>query len=111
MPKLMKRKTKCQQEMEKATPKKESIELKLSFGPNEKYPCMADVLDVQKNSKFRRYISAKKDIAVGQAVLIEKSYISFGCAIDRVQCYTCLKEEQNSIACPKCTDVMFCSET
>lgn len=52
------------------------IELKLCFDPNEKYPCMADVLEVQKNSDFGRHIIAKSDIAVGKIVLIEKSYVS-----------------------------------
>lgn len=109
VPKLMERKAKCQQEMEKAASKKESIEPKLSFEPNEKHPCMANVLEVQKNTTFGRHIIVKNDIAVGETVLIEKSYVSLGCVIDGVLCYGCLKEERNFIACPKCTDVMFCS--
>lgn len=110
MQKLMKRKDECKQAMEKAGPKTDAIEIKLDFERNEKYPCMADVLDVQKNTEYGRHIIAKCDIGVGLTVLIEKSFISNGNAIDRVQCYGCLKEERNFIACPKCTDVMFCSK-
>lgn len=107
MQKLMKRKDECQQSMENAGPITDAIEIKLDFEPNERYPCMVDVLDVQNNAEFGRHIIAKSDIAVGKTLLIEKNYVSIGCATDRIQCYGCLKEEQNFIACPKCTDVMF----
>lgn len=112
MEKLMERKSECQQQqaMERAGSKTDAIEIKLDYERNEKYPCMADVLCIRKNTEYGRHVIAKCDIAVGLTVLIEKSFISLGDAFDRVQCYGCLKEEQNFIACPKCTDVMFCSK-
>lgn len=112
-PKLMRLKTKCEQLMHgihEITKKEDTIDCKLSFDPNEKFPCMADVLEVQTNEVFGRHVVASRDIDVGRIVLMEKNFLSLGCAPDRVQCYNCTKDEANFLACPKCTDVMFCSE-
>lgn len=114
MPKLMKRKTDCEhfKELRKnRLPKpKESFEPKLSFNPDEKFPCMADVLEIQQNDEFGRHVVAKCDIGVGETILVEENFISFACALDRIQCYNCLQSVKNFIACSNCNDVMFCSE-
>lgn len=109
MPKLMQRKAKCEGLMENAS-RRTKNDIKLSFNPNEQFPCMADALEIQKNYEYGRHVIAKHDIDVGQTVLVEKCLISLGCAPDRVQCYSCGAEDSNFIPCPKCTDVMFCSE-
>lgn len=109
IPKLMRRKAQCEQAMTKTVQKK-LVEPKLSFQPNEKFPCMANVLEVKQDIEFGRHIVVNSDINVGQTVLIEKGYISLGSAPDRVLCYNCMSGDQNFIACPNCTDVMFCNE-
>lgn len=109
MQKLVERKAKCERFLQTAT-KKEKCEIKLSFNANEKFSCLADVLDIQRSEKFGRHVIANQDIDVGKTILVEKCFISLGCAPDRVQCYTCTNEERNFIACPGCTDVMFCNE-
>lgn len=109
MEKLMERKAKCQCLMQGAT-KEEKDNLKLSFEPSVNFPCLGNVLEVRRNEEFGRHVIANCDIDVGKTVLIEKAYCSLGQAPDRFQCYTCTKEEANFIACPKCTDVMFCNE-
>lgn len=84
---------------------------KLSFEPNKHFPCMANVLDVEQNAKFGRYIVAKCGIDVGQTVLVEDCSVSGTAACnDQMQCDTCLHKKKNFIACSKCTDVMFCDE-
>lgn len=110
MQNLMARKDRCL-ELLQATPQPPEFQPRLSFAPNEQFPSMANVLDVQQNSEFGRHIVAKCDIDVGQTVLVERSFVSVAGSNDRVQCNTCLQTQKNFIACPKCTDVMFCDET
>lgn len=111
MPKLMQRKADCEAKIKGSFPKQKApFEPKLSFNPNEKFPCMADALEIQQNEEFGRHVIAKCDIDVGQTVLVEDNFVSFASAIDRIQCYTCLQAMKNFIACSNCTDVMFCSE-
>lgn len=108
MSKLMQRKANCQRSMQGTNERK--LEMKLSFNANAKFPCLIDGLEIRMNSEYGRHVIAGRDIDVGQTVLVEKCYVSLGCAPDRVQCYTCTKDEANFVACPKCADVMFCSE-
>lgn len=109
LPKLMQRKARCQGLMQ-GTSKEEKCSVKLSFDPSENFPCLANVLEIRRNEEFGRHVIANCDIHVGKTVLIEEAYCSLGQAPDRFQCYTCTTEEANFIACPKCTDVMFCNE-
>lgn len=107
--KLLQRKAKCQRLMQGAT-KEEEDDLQLSFEPSVNFPYVANVLEVQRNEEFGGHVVANCDIDVGKTVVIEKAYCSLGQAPDRFQCYTCTKEEANFVACPRCTDVMFCNE-
>lgn len=109
MPKLMARKAQCEHTM-KIIAQRKLTEAKLDFPKNEMFPCMANVLEVKQNAEYGRHIVANDDIDVGQTVLIEKGYISLGSAPDRVLCYHCMTGDKNFIACPNCTDVMFCNE-
>lgn len=81
----------------------------LDFQEHPKYPCLANVVDVQKNAKFGRHVVAKHDIDVGKVLLMETSFASVVQSEERT-CYTCLAESKNFIACPNCTDVVFCDE-
>lgn len=109
MGKLLVRKAKFQKAID-TTKQAPEFHPKLSFEPNERFPCMANVLDVQQNAEFGRHIVATQDIDVGQTVLVEESFVSVAACIDRIQCNTCLQTMKNFIACPKCTDMMFCDE-
>lgn len=108
MPKLMKRRARCVQKMKKA-PECVVFEPQLSFPPHERFPCMANAIEIQQNDKFGRHMVATRDIGVGETVVVEESFIAYAVCNDRVQCYTCLQSMQNFIACPYCTDAMFCS--
>lgn len=113
MSKLMQRKADC--ECKKRQNGNSAInnvfQLTLSFKPNEKFPCMADVLEIQQNEEYGRHIVAKCDIDVGKTILVEENFVSYANAYDRIQCDTCLQTSKNFIACIKCTSAMFCSET
>ncbi|KAJ6640900.1 hypothetical protein Bhyg_05833, partial [Pseudolycoriella hygida] len=45
---------------------------KLSYNADEDYPCMANVVEIQRNDIFGRHLVAKCDIPVGQTVLMEE---------------------------------------
>lgn len=81
----------------------------LDFQEHTKYPCVANVVDVQQNAEFGRYVVAKQDIDVGKVILMEESFASVVQSEERT-CYTCLGESKNFIVCPNCTDVVFCDE-
>lgn len=49
---------------------------KLSFTADERYPCMANVLEIRENDEFGRYIVAKCDIDVGKTVMVSRVYAS-----------------------------------
>ncbi|XP_031637912.1 SET and MYND domain-containing protein 4-like [Contarinia nasturtii] len=123
LPDLMKLKQECEGNLEKFKKMnnrschtqsygKRVIDPQLSFSPHEKFPCMANVLEIQENEEFGRHVVATCDIAVGQTVLVEENYVSQSSkSFNLVHCGTCLQYSGSLFPCSKCTDVMFCSET
>lgn len=107
MAKLEKRKNDCLKRIQNGE-QFERLEPKLDFEPNEKYPSMANVLDIKRDDTFGRYITAKEDIGVGKAVLIEKSYLCSASFYKEMRCNICSRSDTNLIACNQCTDVLFC---
>lgn len=110
MPKLLQRKADCEKLMKNHI-QPDSFDPKLSFDPSKKFPCMADVLEIQQNDEFGRHVVAKADIGVGQTILVEEAFVSIASGWDRVNCYDCLQTTRNFIPCSNCTDVMFCDDT
>lgn len=124
--KLQECKEKCQQKLLELcqTQCQISHPIRLSFPPNEQYPCMANVLEMKQNDEFGRHIVARQDIAVGQTVLIETDFISVHCVNDadddddngdiadddvEIVCDTCFKSQMNFVACDQCPGAAFCS--
>lgn len=83
---------------------------KLSFDPDEKFPCMANVLELKRNEEYGRHFVAKCDIDVGQTVVVDEPFASVYNAFDRSLCFTCALPMKNFIPCDNCTDAMFCGE-
>lgn len=108
MQKLETRKADCLKLM-----KHQSVKLykqpKLTLEADEHFPCMANVLEINRNDEFGRYIEAKSDIDVGEIVLVEENFAFDFVSLDRAFCFTCMKECTNFIACSKCTDALFCN--
>lgn len=83
----------------------------LSFVADEKFPCMANVLEFKndpENPTRSSYFVAKTDINIDQVVLSEEAFTSIAVGYDRMFCFTCLATCKNFVPCMKCTDVMFC---
>lgn len=108
MPKLLQRKGECLKLMQKHTVER-PFEPKLSFGASEKFPCMADVMEIRQNDEFGRHMVATRDIDVGQTVLVEENFVSVTSGFDRVNCFECTSTMMNFMPCTECVDVMFCS--
>lgn len=82
------------------------------FTADKNFPCIANTLSIQNNKQFGRHLIAKCDIDVGQLILMEDSFAAIAKTDEQMTCYTCLREMENFIACPKCCDgVVFCNNT
>lgn len=110
LPKLDRRKDDCLKMMREEGSRVHEHEAKLSFEADEKFPCMANVLKVERNSVNGGYsIIARKDIDAGQTVVVENTtkylHQRYGS-----NCNICLKNVFcNLIPCKKCAIAMFCS--
>lgn len=105
-PKLEKRKKQCLEKLESQT-KLTCIEPQLSYTPDHKLPCMANVLQIEINKQYGRLITAKTDIRIGETLLVEKAYVRSSTG---AECYNCSKKNMNFFPCLNCADVMYCSK-
>lgn len=110
MHKLNEREAACMQQMKEKSTKVQTAgaEPALSFGADEKYPSMANVLEIRQNAEFGKHMVAKDDIAVGQTIVLEDVFCVGVFSDDRAHCSTCLKFVRNFIPCPNCSHAMFC---
>ncbi|XP_031617209.1 SET and MYND domain-containing protein DDB_G0273589-like [Contarinia nasturtii] len=108
MTKLDQRKANCLQYMNDGVQCNE-FEAKLSFDPNQKFPCMANVLDVEEDINGNTTVVAKEDIMVGQVLVVERSFISVLFNRFGSKCNICLKSLTNLMPCDGCAVAMFCS--
>ncbi|XP_055294953.1 SET and MYND domain-containing protein 4-like [Sitodiplosis mosellana] len=99
----------CQKMAKKHTEPKVRVP-KLRVSTDKKFPCMASSLEIKRNKDFGRCVFAKRDIEIGQTVLVAESFASAITTEKQVYCLTCQKMEMNFIPCKNCSDVMFCDE-
>lgn len=109
MTKLDKRKEECLS-LIKSGVKSASFEPKLSLEPDERFPCMANVLKIDRDDDGDFTVIAKEDIGVGETIVVEKAFITSVFIRNGLKCHICLKESTNLMPCTKCTVAMFCSE-
>lgn len=83
----------------------------LSYGDDEKFPGLANVLKVEFNDNFGRHIIAKTDISAGKTILVEEAFTSRLVGIQYMNCSACLKTTMNFIACDHCTSALFCDSS
>lgn len=110
MHKLESRKIKCQKLMETEEDAGEVADPKLSYEPNEMFPCLANVVDIRNNAEFGRHIVATEAIGVGETIMVEPCYYGDTLKNRYKLCNICLKENGNFIPCKKCTQALFCPE-
>ncbi|XP_055296607.1 uncharacterized protein LOC129565611 [Sitodiplosis mosellana] len=108
MPKLQKRKADCLKLIEEGAQEPDD-RLKLSFEADKNFPCMVNVLKIEKNAKGNLIMVAKEDIGVGKTIAAEKSFAT--CLYSKFgwRCNICMKEDANLKPCNKCNVAMFCS--
>ncbi|XP_055295206.1 SET and MYND domain-containing protein 4-like [Sitodiplosis mosellana] len=107
MAKLMRRQATCLRLME-AEPQRKRFQPKLSFQSHDRYPCLANSLEMKCNQKFGRHIVATRDIEVDKMILVERNFASVSIDDERMSCAKCMKTKANFIACSMCTDAMYC---
>lgn len=84
----------------------------MSFDADERFPDMANVLEIRSDEEDgRKRIVAKRDIDVGQIVMLEEMYITNNHSEMESFCKTCLRSAMNFIPCRNCKDVMFCDDS
>lgn len=110
MEKLEKRKNDCLKAMETEADQSGIFDPKLDFDANERFACLANVLDVRCNDRFGRHIVATADIDIGKTVMVEKCFIGVTKHDHYKCCNICLKTNQNLIPCRNCTSALFCSD-
>lgn len=86
---------------------------KLDFEPNDKFPALADVLqidhkDTNSTKDFGYRITANHSIDVGQTICVEKSLVSKLLSGQYMRCDICLARNTNLVPCENCTGAMFC---
>lgn len=109
MPKLIERQVACLALMVEHHDQIETREPPtLDFDPDDKFPCLANILDIQCNDEFGRHIVAKSNIEVGKVILVEEAFHFNALNFGKSCCKTCLKHTKNFIPCPKCSYVSFC---
>lgn len=108
MEKLNKRRADCLKLM-KSDNRGEEIVAKLSYKADENFPGMANVLKIEYNDEYGRYISAKCDIPAGKTVLVDESAVPPSHGIKYSCCAVCARSSMNFIPCDQCTNALFCS--
>ncbi|XP_055302503.1 uncharacterized protein LOC129568532 [Sitodiplosis mosellana] len=110
MPKLDQRKIDCLKEIKEGRSRSEHFRTKLDFEPNEKFPCMANVVDIERDADGDYSVVAKADIDIGQTIVVEKVFLVYLFELKAQKCNICLKGYTNLIPCEKCAIAMFCSD-
>lgn len=111
MSKLDERKSICANSVKKGVDSLNTRwEPKLSYDANAKFPCLANIVNIERTEYGEVAIVAKEDIPVGQIIAVEESFTvnlhqRFGW-----KCCICLKHSVNLVPCKKCTVAMFCSD-
>lgn len=78
--------------------------------PDDQFPYMANVAQIQKNKKGGYSVVAKKDIDVGQIIIAEDAYIAHLFDHYGLMCKICAKEFVNLVPCKMCATAMFCTD-
>lgn len=80
---------------------------KLSYESNKKYPEIANILEIVRDSDVKWRIRAKQDIPVGQVILVEKSFVSTFIGSYQ-KCCVCSVSYTNLVPCNKCSKALLC---
>ncbi|XP_031638613.1 SET and MYND domain-containing protein 4-like [Contarinia nasturtii] len=107
MTKLEKRKITALSMMDNDEDKGGMYEPNLDFMSNEKYPCFANVLNIENNEQYGRHIVATEDIEVGKTVMVDQNYFA-NSSKRYTRCNICLRSDENLKPCQKCSFTLIC---
>lgn len=110
MHKIDQRKIDCLKGIEKGDSLSESCRTKLSLEPDEKFPCMANALKIERGDDGEYSVVAVKDIDIGETVVVEKVFHLYLYELQAQKCNICLKSYTNLVPCDRCSAAMFCSD-
>lgn len=82
--------------------------LKSKFEPNERIPMLANSVHFVRDREGDPKLIAKKNLQVGQMILMEPYYVGESYVGKYTTCNICLKSTANLIPCSKCVVAMFC---
>lgn len=88
---------------------KSSVQQIVSEPSADKLPYIADSLQIQEDEVFGRLVRAKRDIEIGEVLLIEKDFVRIVDSDLNNYCTNCGKTKMNFIPCKNCADATFCS--
>lgn len=109
MDKIDKRMNDCSKCMENGDSRSGLNQLKLSCEPDEKFPCMANSLKIERDQSGNSVV-AREDIGIGETIVVEKVFHAYLLQYRAQKCNICLKSYTNLIPCDRCSSAMFCSE-
>lgn len=107
---LEQRESECLKLIEDDARTPDDFGLKLNFETDDKFPCMANILKIERDVKGVYSVIAKEDVGVGEVVVIDQSYRSYLYMRYGLKCNICLKGNTNLFPCDECSNAMFCSE-
>lgn len=108
MDKLDARKATCLSKLETEIDQSEVFEPKLDYVPNEMFPCLADVLQIENIRKYGRHIVAKADIEVGKTVMVDECFFAESITQKYARCAKCMRLGENLKPCNNCSFTMHC---
>ena len=90
----------------------EQVDLpKVMYGQNKQYVSASSAVDVVMSDSLGRHLVARRDINVGDTLVIEKPYASVLLPKHLgTHCYNCLKRVTHPLPCVQCSSVRYCSE-
>lgn len=83
------------------------FQAKLSFDSNERYPGMANILQIDRKISSERRVITKHNIGVGETILIENGFVWTTNETYR-RCSVCLQTTSNLVPCDDCTSNLVC---
>ncbi|XP_046968882.1 SET and MYND domain-containing protein 4 [Vanessa cardui] len=84
---------------------------KLPGKQNSQYPAASDAIQIDYDNDKGRFATASKDIQAGEILLVEKPHsgVLLG-EFCKTHCQNCFMKCPIPIPCPKCPNVIFCSD-
>lgn len=110
MQKIDQRKIDCLKFIKDGDSLSECLRTKLSLAPDERFPCMASALKIERDGNGEYSVVAREDIDIGETVVVEKVFHVYLLEFQAQKCNICLKSYTNLEPCDRCAAAMFCSD-